>query len=97
LACTLDSVTEKQDADLLLISSSLQDRSADRIIDILRKIAPRKKNIGLILVTGGGSADAAFQIARYVKRRYKRTLLYVFGSCKSAGTLIAVAADEIIM
>lgn len=47
--------------------------------------------------TFGGNADAAYIIARHIKRTYKKFILYVFGYCKSAGTLFALGADEIIM
>jgi len=40
---------------------------------------------------------SAYQIARTFKRNYKKFILYVFGKCKSAGTLIAVGANEIVM
>jgi len=38
-----------------------------------------------------------FIIARSLKRFYKRFTLHVFGCCKSAGTLVALGADEVVM
>ncbi len=38
-----------------------------------------------------------FRFIEYVKRYYQYFTLYVVGHCKSAGTLIALGADEIVM
>jgi hypothetical protein len=51
----------------------------------------------LILTTNGGDADAAYKIARHLKRCYDTFTLAVFGMCKSAGTILALGADEIVM
>jgi hypothetical protein len=59
--------------------------------------APQNPNALLLLCTPGGDAHAAFKIARRLQEKYKRFYLYVYGYCKSAGTLIAIGADEIIM
>src|SRR5262249_38908464 len=57
----------------------------------------QRENAGLFLCTPGGDPDAAYAIARCFKRQYKKFVLYIFGYCKSAGTLIALGADEIVM
>jgi hypothetical protein len=50
-----------------------------------------------MLTTIGGSPDAAYRMARCLKRQYKRLILYIYGICKSAGTLVSIGADEIIL
>lgn len=50
----------------------------------------------LVLVTPGGSPDAAYKIARYMQSKYTKFSLLVSGLCKSAGTLLAVGASELI-
>ena len=50
----------------------------------------------LLLVTGGGSPDAAYKMARYLQHRYESFKVLVSGWCKSAGTLLAIGADELI-
>lgn len=50
----------------------------------------------LILCTYGGNADAAYKIGRYLQLKYDSLKLLVPGYCKSAGTLLAMAADEIV-
>jgi ClpP class serine protease len=36
-------------------------------------------------------------MARCLTRQYKKIILYIYGICKSAGTLVSVAANEIIL
>jgi hypothetical protein len=49
----------------------------------------------LILVTPGGSPDAAYKIARHIQNCYEYFVLLVSGMCKSAGTLLAIGASEL--
>lgn len=85
------------EADVLLFSDEISNETADELIAILSSIPERRSNVALILTTPGGSADAAFRIARFLQRNYTKFTLFVFGFCKSAGTLIALGADEIVM
>ena len=48
------------------------------------------------LVTYGGDPHAAFKITRYIQDNYDHFTLFVPGFCKSAGTLFAIAANEIV-
>jgi hypothetical protein len=85
------------EADVLLFSDEISNETADELIAVLSSIREPKPNIALILTTPGGVPDAAFRIARFLQRNYKKFILLVFGFCKSAGTLIALGADEIVM
>lgn len=93
----LAEVSTKLEADIFIVSAGISQRCGNRLIEIIRGIPKKRPNAALILVTNGGSADAAYQMARCIKRHYKKFILFVFGYCKSAGTLIAVGADEIVM
>lgn len=57
---------------------------------------PSKRQCTLILTTPGGDADAAFKIARMLQTRYGKFSLMVPAECKSAGTLVALGANELI-
>ena len=61
-------------------------------------VAKEKKSdhVMLILCTPGGDPDAAYKMGRYIQSKYKSYQLFVPGYCKSAGTLLAIAAEEII-
>jgi hypothetical protein len=50
----------------------------------------------LILITDGGDPDAAYKISRYLQEKFACVQLLICGKCKSAGTLIAIGATEII-
>lgn len=90
-------VSEELDADAFLYSAEITDINADTLINEIKETSPKRDNVILILTTYGGDPDAAFRIARYIKRKYQKFTLFVFGSCKSAGTLLALGADEIVM
>jgi len=89
-------VAEKHNADLILYSGEIEDGVADRLIN-LAKSSDRKENVVLMLATRGGSPDASYRMARCLQRQYKKVVLYIYGICKSAGTLVSVGAHEIIL
>lgn len=93
----LKEITEVGDCDLYLFSASIDFGTADTFINLLRKQPNKKKKCGLVLTTSGGDPDAGYRIIRCIKRYYSYLTLYVFGHCKSTGTLMALGADEIVM
>jgi hypothetical protein len=90
-------VSEDLDADIFLYTGAIERAGSVMVMETVEGLKPRRRNGVLILTTAGGDADAAFIIARQFKRAYKRFYLFVFGECKSAGTLVATGADEIVM
>ncbi len=90
-------VSEELNADVFLYSAEITDLNADKLINEIKQSSPKRDNVVLIMTTYGGDPDAAFRVARYVKRKYKKFTLFVFGYCKSAGTLLALGADEIVI
>ena len=97
----LDKVLSKfsveYEADVLLFSADISSSNADHLIQLVSRIPNPQSNVCLILTTPGGSPDATYLIARCLQRNYKKFLLFVFGFCKSAGTLLALGAEEIVM
>ena len=61
------------------------------------RMTPKDRSIDLILHTPGGLVLAASQIAKAIKEHPARTTVIVPHYAMSGGTLIALAADEIIM
>ena len=57
----------------------------------------RRKNVIFLLTTWGGDPDAAYRIARCLQQSYARFFLCVSGFCKSAGTIIALGAHELVV
>src|SRR5947209_10988774 len=51
-----------------------------------------------IVVTGpGGNLDAAYLVARELRRRFERVSIYVPLLAKSAATLICLGGDELVL
>lgn len=88
-------VSEKLKADIILYQADISLRGAEKIIEIT--CHPKNENVLFILRTRGGCPHSAFKIARRLQDKYSKFYLYVDGFCKSAGTLIAIGSDEIIM
>lgn len=51
----------------------------------------------LFLATYGGDPDAGFRIARGLRHHYEKLTIIVPSFCKSAGTLLAIGADELVI
>lgn len=90
-------IIEENDADVFFFSGKIMDDSADELINAIRAIEKKRANCVLILTTNGGDPDSGFRIVRCIQQYYKKFILYVFGFCKSTGTLIALGADKIVM
>lgn len=93
----LEQCADEHQADIFLFNASINNGTADRLIHLLRSQSDSRENCILLLTTYGGDPDAAYRMVRAVKRYYSRLILFVFGYCRSAGTLIALGADHIIM
>jgi hypothetical protein len=89
-------VSNRHNADVIIYSGDIEDGTADRLIKIARE-PKRKKNVVLMLTTRGGSPDAAYRMARCLQRQYTKIILFIYGICKSSGTLVSVGAHEIIL
>ena len=93
-----NSIALENNADVFLYTGEIEDSRVDELIKLTKQPKPnRKENIILMLTTNGGSPDAAYRMARCLKRQYKKLILYIYGVCKSAGTLVSIGADEIIL
>lgn len=110
----ISDVEAHYDADIYLISTMITDFIVDNVYFWVNSInnPNTHKNIILMLRTYGGSADAAYKIARIFQTSYRTCeksnseqkkeddpifYLFVNGICKSAGTLIATGADRYLL
>lgn len=91
-------LVEREQADLLFYSGPIESNSADAFRELVRGVRKsRRPNVYLVLSTFGGDPNAAFRMARMLRRSYKSVTVVAFGPCKSAGTLIAIGANRVIM
>lgn len=89
-------LAEEINSDLFIYSGEMNRQLVTDFIN-QATAAKSKPNVALLLSTFGGDAHAAYILAKFLKRNYQSFQLYIFGFCKSAGTIIALSADEIVM
>ena len=79
------------------------DIHRDGYLDLTNKIKKRKsqnelkKNVIFCVATYGGDPNAGYRIGRALQHYYETVTLLVVGPCKSAGTLIAIAANKLVI
>ncbi len=85
-------------ADVLLYNGDFDPVNApDEMLLDMCAGRSKRDNVLLVLITNGGDADTAYRVARCLQRAYEGFYALVPGWCKSAGTLVVMGADEIIM
>lgn len=91
-----DEIAEETESDVLFFNGDITQRSWLDFVHVCRK-NNRRKNLLMILVTPGGNPDAAFKIGRLIQSKYQdgKICIFISGWCKSAGTLIALAANHL--
>lgn len=89
-----DAVCKETAADVFFLSGEIT-REKSRVIE--KKLVGRKRrpDAFFVLVTQGGDPDAAYRIARAFQTYYKKVACFIPGWCKSAGTLITLAASTL--
>lgn len=96
LKAAVDSASAEYEADIYFYSGGIDDEGFGLLTKEVSDKKSRDKAI-LILVTNGGLANSAYQIARLFQRLYEEFVVYCPSKCKSAGTLVAVGAHRLIM
>ena len=92
-------VAEEFDASVFVYSGAIDGEGYGALIKCMQpsEKVPMRPNAFLLLTTNGGDADIAYQIARFFHGLFQKLYLFVPVKCKSAGTLLALGASEIIM
>lgn len=83
------------DSDILTYTGPITRGGFEQVVE--ESPSERRKKVLLVLATLGGNPDAAYRIARFLRRSYEHFAVFVPGLCKSAGTLLCVGAHEIVM
>ena len=81
--------------DVFLYNGDLKRGQDLQFIEFISR-EKKSNELMLVLVTPGGSPDAAYKIGRYIHSKYENFRVFVPGFCKSAGTLLAIAANELV-
>lgn len=87
---------DEYDADVFFYSGSIDDDGFGQLTKAVAE-GKNRKNAVLILVTNGGLANPAYQIARLFQRQYETFYVFCPSRCKSAGTLVALGANHLLM
>jgi Serine dehydrogenase proteinase len=90
-------ISQALDADVLLFCGSMYWPEERAISNRLRQFSGKAPNLFVMAGTLGGSAEVAFRVARRIRSAYQSFTLFVPTLCKSAGTLLAIGADQIVM
>lgn len=85
---------EEPDRDHILISNGI-DRALHQMLSRRIPVYQAASRCTVFLTTYGGDPHAAFRVARCLRHYYEHVRLAIPSYCKSAGTLIAIAADEL--
>ena len=93
----IERLAKRENADLYVYNAPILQPRVDQLRRLVCSKATRRANAILFLTTLGGDPDAAFRLAACMRRKYKSFAAYVFGPCKSAGTLAATGADRIVL
>ncbi len=94
---SVSELVSANDCDLYVFCSEVNEATADTFVRLLRDHTPKRRNCALLLTTYGGDPNAGYRMVRAVRRYYADFILYVFGNCKSTGTLIALGCDQVVM
>lgn len=86
---------ESADTDLYLFSGEITRESGAEFVQLVCGRATRRTKATVFLTTNGGDPNAAYRMAKSLRRAYSTVRLLVVGPCKSAGTLIALGANEL--
>jgi hypothetical protein len=95
MAAAVAAVQAEAPTDILLYNGPIDSKGFELIVQHTEE--RDSDTVTFLLATLGGDAGSAFRIANVLRRRYKKLRLLLSGMCKSAGTLIAVAASELVM
>lgn len=90
-------ISDALDADVILFNQQTSEQTASEFHGVLESLKPRRTNAFVMLVTFGGDAHAAYVIARDLQLHYEKVILCIAGDCYSAGTLIVLCANELVL
>jgi hypothetical protein len=91
-----NAIAQSGDTDVALYNGPIGRFLDEEVISQSLK-RRRRPNLLMMLVTEGGNPDCAYRMARCLQSKYQKFSLFVSGYCKSAGTLMAIGAHELVI
>lgn len=95
----IQGIEEKTNSHLIVFicHQSITHTVSYKLNKIIRKLPKGIEHLSMLIDSGGGDIDAASKIAKIIRSRCKKYTAIIPCFAKSAATLLALAADEIIM
>ena len=92
-------VAAQRDSAVIVYSGTIDMDGYGQLLEVLQPTdeQPKRRNVLLVLTTGGGDANAAYLVARTLQRSFEEFDLFVPTICKSAGTLVALGSRLLII
>ena len=92
-----NAAADELNADIMLLNSGMMPGADEAVRKAVSERAETRDAVVLILVTSGGLPDIAYRIAMALRSRYERVTICIPGWCKSAGTLLAISGNNLVM
>lgn len=95
-----ENISFSHDVDVISYVGAISREGYIKLTQIIEsKIADDTKHDSLILIltTNGGDPDYGYRIGRAINHYYEKTSILIPDICKSAGTLIAIAGNSLII
>lgn len=93
-------LSRKHSADVLLLNGDCYSIMETTVLEQLRrrrKDTERPKKLIFVLTTPGGIPETAYRMGRAIQNTYETSDALVGGWCKSAGTLLLISANTLIL
>jgi hypothetical protein len=92
-----NAISTERDCDVLIYNFGFEGGFDLAFLDFLKKRETKRDKLLLFLISEGGDAHCAYRVARHLQENYKWISVAVSGWCKSAGTLVCIGANELIL
>lgn len=97
LHSTVISCRKELACDIVVINTGMDAGVDVALRNQVHAIQDKRDHVIAILVTEGGLADVAYRCARILQANYEKVSICIPGWCKSAGTLFALGANELLI
>lgn len=88
-------LSKENEVDIYFYSGGIKRSGYDRISDAA--LSRKHSKAYLVLSTFGGEPATAYRIARGLRHYYEHLTIVIPAYCKSAGTLLAIGADQLLI
>lgn len=97
LLSAANDASEELDADIFLLNAEMRPGTDAAVRHAIATKDGRRGSVVVILITPGGLADTAYRAAMAFHEAYDSVSVCIPGWCKSAGTLLAIGGQTLII